>query len=138
VPVPNTFRYDPETNCWEEDAISEPPVTEGIHSHSACYMDGHIYVVGGFDGADDTGHWYMQPDLLIYSIADDTWTTGTAPTHLVADATMVCDSGTIYLVNGLTDVDEDGVYHSAGGSCTDTGDCYPGLVCTGDNPDAMT
>jgi N-acetylneuraminic acid mutarotase len=118
IPLATTYRWSPDTNYWNDGAMADlpGPVTAG----SACYMDGHIYFVGGFDGAaTDGSHWSFNTDLYIYEVASDTWTTAAPPTRAMAYANIACHdaSNRVYVFNGYVDLDDNGeyIYRTDGG-----------------------
>jgi hypothetical protein len=119
TPTEDTWRWSTDNNYWWDAGMADMPVT--ITAGSACYMDGHIYYVGGWDGsADDGEHWSFSPDIYIYDVAADTWTTGTPPPHAMALANIACfDAGNqVYVINGYADLDHNGDYidREAGGA----------------------
>ncbi len=111
TPVDKTYRWSPENNWWDDEAFADMPNT--ITAGSACFMDGKIYYVGGWDGAAADGtHWSFSPDLHIYDIATDTWSTGAAPPHAMAHANIACHdaANSVYVFNGYADLDDNGDY----------------------------
>lgn len=121
TPVATTWRWSPETNWWDDGAVADLPVT--LTAGSACYLEGHIYYVGGFDGsAADESHWSFSPDIYIYDIAAGEWTAGSPPPHAVAQANVVCDetTGSVFVINGYADLDEDGDFIDRGDGGADT------------------
>ena len=109
TPTGDTWRWSPENNYWWDAGMADLPVP--LTAGSACYMDGRIYYVGGWDGAaSDMEHWSFSPDIYIYEIATDTWTTGEAPTHTMALANIACQSASnsVYVFNGYADLDGNG------------------------------
>jgi hypothetical protein len=112
TPFATTWRWSPESNWWDDGAMADlpVPVTQG----SACALEGRIFYVGGYDGTTLVGEDYYftySPDIYIYDIAADEWSTGTPPPHAVATANVVCDDATdrVFVINGTADLDGDGV-----------------------------
>lgn len=113
--VPSTYRWDPELNWWTNNVVADLPVS--LTGGSACSMEGHVFYVGGFDGpAPDESHWSFSPDIYIYDIAADTWSTGSPPPNTMAHANVVCDDASdwIYVINGRADLDGNGLFIDIG------------------------
>ncbi|MEM7111743.1 MAG: kelch repeat-containing protein [Chloroflexota bacterium] len=66
-------RFDTETGQWEE--MASIPGAAGLSNTTAAYVDGKIYVPGGYNGNNelfDGTHW-------VYDVATNSWSNG-APT----------------------------------------------------------
>lgn len=111
TPTEKTWRWSPDTNWWLDAGMADLPAT--ITAGSACYMDGRVYYVGGWDGAAADGHhWSYSSEIYIYDIASDTWTEGAPPPHAMAMANIACHdaSNSVYVFNGYADLDGNGEY----------------------------
>ncbi len=112
TPFDVSWRWSPENNWWTDDVIADMPI--GLTGGSACYLEGRIFYVGGYDGTVDVGentYFTFSPDIYIYDIRDDEWTTGNPPPHAIAHANVVCNdaSDLVYVINGYADLDADGI-----------------------------
>lgn len=113
--VPSTYRWDSEINWWSNNVVADLPVP--LTGGSACSIEGRIYYVGGFDGpAPDEMHWSFSPDIYIYDIVSDGWSTGSPPPNTMAHANVVCDDANdwIYVINGRADLDGNGLFIDLG------------------------
>lgn len=83
-----SWRYDPQSNAWQR--LADMPAA--LMNLSAAYLDGKIYLVGGYTGSAHTNHF------LIYSIAGDSWTTSTWPA--VRTPMVAVSGGKVYAFGG--------------------------------------
>jgi N-acetylneuraminic acid mutarotase len=88
------FVYDPDTDSWAEIAS----MSEVREKPAAAFVDGLLYVVGGWD---DTGG--TVGTLEIYDPETDTWSTGAEAPAAYAAATAVAHDGLLYVIGGCTD-----------------------------------
>ncbi len=125
-------RYDPDTNSW----TSLTNFGAARYYAGCCYLNGKIYVFGGFEGADTF-------TTRIYTIATDTWSTGATRPSGGGDywyyPSAVSDGTNIYLMCGVGNGSNPGVnngcwkYDVAGNSWSQktdhpTGSDVPGGV----------
>jgi N-acetylneuraminic acid mutarotase len=112
VPIPTVMRWDPGLNGWDDSAAADLPVDAA--GGGACFMDGKIYYAGGYDGpAEDNVHWSFQPDLLIYDVGADTWTSAGPLPMKTSQAAVTCNGAKVYVVNGRQDLDDNGALVTA-------------------------
>jgi hypothetical protein len=90
------FVYDPSADTWTPLADSPDP----RDYHTAAALDGKVYVLGGDSESLTDGD--PTPDVLVYDIADDSWTTVTSTNWPVARdyINSFVKNGKIYLVGG--------------------------------------
>jgi len=88
--------YDPSTDTWTRKA--DMPTPRGWNSPSSAVVDGRIYVIGGYAGAD-VDEWCLST-VEEYDPAANTWTRKVdMPTSRVSLATVAVD-GHIYAIGG--------------------------------------
>jgi N-acetylneuraminic acid mutarotase len=88
------FAYDPGTDTWGEIAS----MSEVREKPAAAFVDGLLYVVGGWDDVGGT-----VGTLEIYDPGSDTWSTGAEVPAAYAAATAVAHDGLLYVIGGCTD-----------------------------------
>ena len=89
--------YDPATKVWAPIA----PMPYGVYSATGQFIDGKLYVFGGYSGCCLIGI-KIPPALQIYNPATNTWSTGSPPpgyTLSYSPASAVLD-GQLYVVSG--------------------------------------
>ncbi|MDD1772458.1 MAG: hypothetical protein LUQ09_06005, partial [Methanomassiliicoccales archaeon] len=88
-----TWLFDPQTSEW--DQVADCPLI--IESSAAVAMpDGKVYLFGGMVSMT------LITDLLIYDVATDTWSNGTAlPQNTIMWEAAAIDDEVIMLVGGL-------------------------------------
>ncbi|WP_327118508.1 carboxypeptidase regulatory-like domain-containing protein [Streptomyces sp. NBC_01341] len=89
------YGLNTETGAWSKKASA----TDGREGPSAGFIDGKLYVVGGWlqTGTPDT-------KLEVYDPEANSWTTGAATTHAFAGAGTAVLDGKLYVIGGCTDV----------------------------------
>ncbi len=95
------YAYDPSTDQWQDLG----PIPEGVHHTGLAYVDGRIYLIGGYarNTFDPTGA------VRIYDIASGKWSEGDSmPTPRGSIAIAVVD-GLIHTIGG-TVMDKDHVH----------------------------
>jgi len=89
TPLDSIWKYDPSTHLWHTDLAKIPKPRS---NQSACYMNGKIYLPGGF--GNHIGRY--EDTLYIYDVNDDRWGTAQSPvpsggTGGPAFSAVVCD-----------------------------------------------
>lgn len=85
--------YDPATDTWTEKS----PMPTARWAHSACTVDGRIYVIGG---SDSYGSGNFVNPVEMYEPAIDTWTqVSDVPRPMILSSSAVID-GKIYVIGG--------------------------------------
>jgi hypothetical protein len=133
-PSAKTWRWDPATDTWDDEAIADLPLA--VWFGGACYVDGRIYYVGG-TGVNEA----FNPGLLIYDLGTDTWSAGARPPVALAGSPMACAGGKVYVLGGWADLDDDLVFAPPVLGCarppSPDADCSPPECCW-DWPEAAT
>lgn len=85
-----TFEYNPETNSWS----TKSPMPYSVDWINASYINGNIYILGGYDGS-------IRNYNLIYNTQLDSWSVGTpVPYGRAAGAQCVYKDSLIYFIGG--------------------------------------
>ena len=95
--VKNSYVYDPSAAAWSKIA----PLPVPLESPAASFVDGTLYVVGGWALEGTTA----SPVSTVYAYhpASDTWTRAAdLPTPIAAASTAVLD-GRLYVIGGCPD-----------------------------------
>jgi subtilisin family serine protease/N-acetylneuraminic acid mutarotase len=88
------FVYDPGSDTWSEIAS----MSEVREKPAAAFVDGLLYVIGGWDDVGGT-----VATLEIYDPGSDTWSTGADVPAAYAAATAVSHDGLLYVIGGCTE-----------------------------------
>lgn len=88
------YALNTETGAWSKKASA----TDGREGPSAGFIDGKLYVVGGWQS---TG--IPDPKLEVYDPESDSWTTGASNPHAFAGAGAAVLDGKLYVIGGCTD-----------------------------------
>lgn len=85
-----TYEYDPEANSW----TTKSPMPYSIDWIDASYVNGNIYIFGGFDGT-------VRNYNLIYNTQSNSWSTGEpVPYSRVAGVQCQYRDSLIYFIGG--------------------------------------
>ncbi len=95
--LPYIYRYDPQTDTWEENLSNMPSARGWIQ---AGYFSGKIYVPGGF-----TNEGGITNTFYIYDIATDTWTQGPSLPARRCAYGLVMWNGNLYVIGGQFSAD---------------------------------
>ncbi len=117
--VASAYVYDPATQAW----TTLPDMQNSREAPQAAFIDGKLYVVGGWD---NTGN--PVGVLEIYDPGINTWSTGASIPNAYAGASVAVYNGDMYVIGGC-DADNCGhddvqIYDPASNSWS-TGATYP-------------
>ncbi|MHC4556584.1 MAG: Kelch repeat-containing protein, partial [Planctomycetota bacterium] len=83
--------YDPATDTW----TSKTSIPTARHGHSACVVNGEIYVIGGYDGNQ------LLSTVVKYNPATDTWMMVTGMPEPKSGLGSSTVNGKIYAIGGM-------------------------------------
>lgn len=86
--------FDASTQTWRTAA----PLPAVRHHHSCAAVGGRIYVLGGYESGDFP--WQPLSTVLVYDIAQDSWSTGSPLPEPRAEHVSVAYGGQIYVFGG--------------------------------------
>ena len=93
-PESNPSRHLPRRNNELGWWLSKPDIPRGVQEIYPAYLNGKIYIFGGFHGPQE-----ISRNVYIYDVADESWTTKTYPTYGHHLGTAVA-GGKIYIIGG--------------------------------------
>ncbi|WP_263984483.1 carboxypeptidase regulatory-like domain-containing protein [Streptomyces sp. HPF1205] len=92
------YVYDPATAAWSRIADLPKP----LEAPSAAFVDGTLYVAGGWYLAPGGSESQEQSDLYAYDIATNTWSHRASLPQGTASASVAVLNGQLYVIGGCT------------------------------------
>eukprot|EP00899_Mesostigma_viride_P005036 jgi/Mesvir1/14533/Mv25029-RA.1 len=92
VVLNTTVRYDPVYHKY----VYNKPMPEPRFRYGAAYLDGKIYLIGGFRDGDS----FPEKCMLVYTVATDTWATGACTVDYHGDTCAAAINGKLYVAGG--------------------------------------
>lgn len=93
----SVYRFDAVLGLYG-DAKSMP---EPRSAHASAYLNGLVYVIGGYKNGDDMLNGVAASKMMVYNASTDEWTTMEGPNKPRGRACAVAINGRIYVAGGF-------------------------------------
>lgn len=94
-------RYTPSTNSWQTKLTNIPSTPSNSTEHMPVYLNGKIYVIGGFVDKSSCGPFDFYSEVLEYTISTNSWTKRASLPVPIARGTAVSDGARVYVAGGM-------------------------------------